>query len=199
MKLVVDTSVARTAMPERVDLDKQKACVVALLAVQANTAIRVAQSDQLMAEWLKLRPNGQTHASQFALGWLGALRSAGRVVPVAGQRTDVNAAIGSVRLTGSVQALRNDAHVIATALNADSRCLSRDDKMKQAHLPQLVLHLPAVAELLWVNPTWSGTVAWIQAGLSDEPSQRVLSATRRAPKQRGRRAAGAPGQGDGEG
>ncbi len=160
-------------MPEQLDRPAQLACVRALVAIAGMPDIHVAMSAELTAEWLKKRANGKVYASAFALTWLSTMRQSQRLSHVAGTNPQIDLQIAAVRLQGSRKALAKDAHVIATALNSDRRCLSRDDKMRDHHLPALAQVVPEIGELQWVNPGSAGVAQWIGSAMAENTGFKI--------------------------
>jgi site-specific recombinase XerC len=66
------------------------------------------------------------------------------------------------------EAVRKDLHLIESALDSDGRVISRDKSMRQI-LHGMILEVPEMESVKWVNPEDGKCLAWVMMGAPDDP------------------------------
>lgn len=168
--IVVDASVARAAGES--GKPEPEACRRALLAIKENDH-RLAMSKQIRDEWMRLRSNRPVpYASLFAQRWLAAMQSAGRVQMVKLTRNSrlrqrcLNTLTNNPHTQNLALAVAKDFHLVETALKADQRVLSRDQRIV-GHLAHLKNTASVICMIMWVHPVINQASDWLKQGAPD--------------------------------
>lgn len=177
--IVVDVSVARGAGTS--SKPEPEACRRALAAMR-DSGHRVAMSSNVFGEWMKLTKMRddiiRSYASIIAIQWLKDMRSSGRVDDIVLEtdselRQRAVQGLQSRRQTSSSAGpVAKDFHLVETALQADKRVLSLDQRMF-GHLGNLQEITNEVCAVMWVNPINNPAEEWLRAGAPDTPGYHV--------------------------
>lgn len=159
-RLVVDTSVARSAGRGDADDDTSLRCRQFLLIMKDNTRHLVVMSDALESEWVK-------HQSRFARLWLIAMEKKKRVfhaeIPAQGKlRQQVKRV---VEKQSECDAMLKDMLLIEAAFHTDRVVTSLDETVRQL-FHQAAEKIPAFTKIAWVNPCIAEETSldWLQNG-----------------------------------
>lgn len=168
--IVVDTSVARSAGTSGKSVPE--ACRQTLLAI-LNHGHRVAMSEPIRNEWMKPRnTDSNPYASLFSLHWLTQMQSRGRVVSIILEedspfcRRCMQALQQDRQTISSVDQVKKDFHLVETALKADRRVISLDNKIVH-HLSYLKGTAEEICSVIWVDPVNHQAEAWLRGGAPD--------------------------------
>ena len=161
-RIVIDASVARSAGgKDAVTTDPSSNCCRTFLASVLGICHRVVITQDIQQEL-------NNHESRFARKWRLSMVARKKVVLLTDLPT-IQTMRDAVEILPVCQsdkdAMLKDCHLIVAAQATDSIIASRDDEAQQlfaAHLQTL----PAVADLLWVNPvkTPEDIISWLKNG-----------------------------------
>lgn len=158
MRIVVDTSVAKSAGSGRPEANPPSpACVAALEAIR-HSDMTVAFSAELKTEW-------QRHAKSYAMKWLGHLIARKRFEALRGDWEGTIALLDAAAgLPGrQPEEIAKDVHLVGLGMITDRRILSCDMRQRDL-LRQILTDVPAIASLHWASPIQTETLAWLCSG-----------------------------------
>ena len=162
--IVVDASVAHSAGDENATHPLGIRCRDFLMSIR-QVCHRVTWNAGIEEEWNR-------HLSKFATRWLASMQRIGKLRIVAEGVPDklTDAVLESTSNRGIAAAMKKDLHLLAAALESDSRIASLDDKVR-GYFAQHLRQIAGVGEVVWVNPAdgpedseTSDAVAWLEAG-----------------------------------
>lgn len=151
VSVVVDTSVMCAAGVS--DAPSAAHARMALSVIRAS-ALRIAVAALLLEEW-------RLHMSTFSRKWLVSMYSRKHVVRV--QPLDCPSLIEAVALLeppSRRNAADKDAHLLQTALAADRRVVSFDDKARR-FFSEVAVSCHEIRSILWANPAEQPCIDWL--------------------------------------
>jgi hypothetical protein len=156
---VIDADVVRAAGGKEATHPTSQHCRDFLDAV-LTICHGMALSQPLYQEW-------RTHESGFARGWRRSMLGHRKFTNVGDvMKADLRSAIVSLPLTErEVAAALKDVHLVEAALAAD-RVVVSCDKEASSILRKAARHIPALRDIMWVNPTedHDHILRWLSAG-----------------------------------
>ncbi len=157
--LVIDASVAEAAGTSEPSPPNAARCRD-FLAATRNICHCIAWSEAIVAEWDK-------HKRGFAARWLLSMRRLRKLQRVRDERVEpLREAIEQHSNDPDVvRIMLKDAHLIEAALATDLRIASLDETAR-GHFGRLAASLPALRQIMWVNPVAQGEqpVKWLKMG-----------------------------------
>jgi hypothetical protein len=171
---VVDTSIVRGAGLDS-ESSTSRHCRETLAAI-LHICHEVVMTEALKEEW-------DRHLSRYASTWLRRMNGQGKVNEVEGvEAQKMRAAIGRLCTERQAEAILKDFHLLEAAWAGHRRILSLDERVRRL-LSSLVVRLPRLGEITWVNPerVEEAAIAWLARGAPDEPA-RCLGAGQEAPQ-----------------
>ena len=173
-RLVIDADVARAAGRAASHDPTSAACRGFLTCTRDETRHVTAMSDKLSREWTE-------HASPFAVRWLAAMRSRGRLIDLGDtHEPDLHSAITRHAATDAQrERVLKDLHLVETARRADRVVCSRDEVVR-GDLRLLARRVTQLGRVIWVNPTHPDEepLSWLRAGARNDAWRRLDRATR---------------------
>lgn len=128
---------------------------------------------------MRLRSNRPVpYASLFALQWLADMQSAGRIQMVKLARNSrlrqrcLNALTNNPHTQNLALAVAKDFHLVETALKADQRVLSLDERIV-GHLAHLKNTASDICTMMWVHPVIHQASDWLEQGAPDRPAYHI--------------------------
>jgi hypothetical protein len=169
--LIVDVSVARSSGNEKARNPDAVACRDALNAIRDNLNLKLLMTPEILEEWMKEKSDTakpEIYASQYAVSWLAAMSSKGRVKRTNAIKVNEFDQCAREHLEPSkLAALLKDVHLFSAALSYDKKVISCDKKCWQYAI-ELKFCFPRVLQLHWVNPNDAYCFDWIRAGANDD-------------------------------
>lgn len=158
-RLVIDTNVVRAAGGKAASLPTSKQCRDFLDAV-LTICHGMALSEELYAEWRR-------HQSRFACNWRRSMLGHRKFAYMRDASNDrLRDAVASLPLTEKErEVILKDVHLVEAAMASD-RVVVSCDKAARSTFRKAAGHIPALREIMWVNPTedHDNVLRWLSEG-----------------------------------
>ena len=155
MKLVVDTTIARSAGTKDASNPVASAARDTLLQVRDTSSIYLVWTKDVAAEWNK-------HATLIAMQVVADLKSRGRLHHCKPMRHNALRKVIK-EVDSGTELMLKDIFLVEAALETDDRIIALDDQARW-HFAKLSDAFPLLQRVHWINPVRDDLRSWIAVG-----------------------------------